>query len=188
MDYYDEELLEARREQERKKHTTIESGIYAGDTLIQFVHITLPNSKIHLPLPEHFVTMPETIKEIKYPSKFAPDFIMTSLDSMINFSFNILDEKNGDIKAMGNQFQKILVNVNPAINIKSHDVMRTSQGNEMYCFEYDGYLLDGQSFNHVSLVKMQKSVLHCIFSCPACDSDKWRGVLEQVVLTIEEDV
>ena len=83
MDYYDEELLEARREQERKKHTTIESGIYAGDTLIQFVHITLPNS----------VTMPETIKEIKYPSKFAPDFIMTSLDSMINFSFNILDEK-----------------------------------------------------------------------------------------------
>lgn len=38
MDYYDEELLEARRELKRKKHTTIETGIYAGDTLIRFVH------------------------------------------------------------------------------------------------------------------------------------------------------
>ena len=188
MDYYDEELLEARREQERKKHTTIETGIYAGDTLVRFVHTTLPNSRIHLPLPENFVVMPETIKQIKYPSKFAPDFIMTSLDSMVNFSFNILAEKNGDIKAMGNQFQRILVNVNPAINIKNQAEMRTGQGNEMCCFEYNGYLLDGQSYNHVSLVKMQNSVLHCIFSCPASDSGKWKGVLERVIQAIEEDV
>lgn len=187
MDYYDEELLEAKRELERKKHTTIETGIYVGDVLIKFTYTTLPNSKIHLPLPEHFVTMPEIIKEIKYPSKFAPDFILTSLDSMINFSFNLLEVKNGDIKAMSNQFQKILLNVNPAVNIKNQVDTRTSQGNEMCCFEYTGYLLDGQSFNHVCLVKMQKSVLHCIFSCPAYDSDKWRKVLNQVILAIEED-
>lgn len=188
MDYYDEELLETKRELERKKHTTIETGIYAGDLLIKFTHITLPNSKIHLPLPEHFVTMPEIIKEVKYPSKFAPDFIFTSLDSMVNFAFNLLDVKNGDIKAMSNQFQKILRNVNPAVSIKNQVETKTNQGNEMCCFEHNAYLLDGQSFNHVYLVKMQKSVLHGIFSCPTNDIDKWRGVLDQVILAIEEDV
>ncbi len=65
MEYYDEELLEARREMERKKHTSIETGIYAGDNLIKFTYITLPNTKIHLPIPEQLVTMPEIIKEIK---------------------------------------------------------------------------------------------------------------------------
>jgi len=188
MEYYDEELLEARREMERKKHTSIETGIYAGDNLINFTYMTLPNTKIHLPIPEQFVIMPEIIKEIKYPSKFAPDVILTSLDSMVNFAFNLLEVKNGDIKAMSSQFQRALHNINPAVNIKDQADTKTSQGNEMCCFEYNAYLLDGQSFNHVCLIKMQKMVLHGIFNCPADDRDKWSEVLNQVFLAIEEDV
>lgn len=34
MDYLDEELSEAKRKLERQKHTTLESGIYAGEELI----------------------------------------------------------------------------------------------------------------------------------------------------------
>ena len=33
MEYFDEEILEARRELERLKHTTLETGIYVGDEL-----------------------------------------------------------------------------------------------------------------------------------------------------------
>lgn len=45
MEYFDEEILEARRELERLKHTTLETGIYVGDELITFTNITLPQTK-----------------------------------------------------------------------------------------------------------------------------------------------
>lgn len=65
-----------------------------------------------------FIEGTEIIKKIKYSSKFAPDFIMTSSDNMVNFSFNILNEKDGDIKAMGNQFQKMPKNIMKILKIK----------------------------------------------------------------------
>ena len=84
MEYFDEEILEARRELERLKHTTLETGIYVGDELITFTNITLPQTKIHIYLPEQFIVMPDLVKDMKYPSKNAPDLIITSLDSMVN--------------------------------------------------------------------------------------------------------
>ncbi len=54
MEYYDEQILEARWEEERRKHTTLETGIYVDDDLITFSQITLPDTKIRLYLPEQF--------------------------------------------------------------------------------------------------------------------------------------
>ena len=36
MDYYDEQILQSRQEEERQKHTTLETGIYVEDDLITF--------------------------------------------------------------------------------------------------------------------------------------------------------
>lgn len=119
MEYYDEQILEARWEEERRKHTTLETGIYVDDDLITFSQITLPDTKIRLYLPEQFIPMPELVKEVKYPSLNAPDFIITSLDSTVNFGFNILpvELEEGDTKTMSRQFQNALRNVNPSIYI-----------------------------------------------------------------------
>ncbi len=65
MEYYDEEILEARWEEERRKHTTLETGIYVEDELITFSQIILPNTKILLYLPEQFFPMPESVIEGK---------------------------------------------------------------------------------------------------------------------------
>lgn len=188
MEYYDEELLEAKREQERKKHTSLETGIYAGDELITFTPITLPDSKIHLLLPEQFVIMPEIVKDVKYPSKYAPDFIMTSLDRKVNFCFNLLPVQDGNIKAMSMQFQNILQNTNPSIMIKNQTNTNTEQGNEMNWFEYKGFLLDGQSYNRVYLVRMRKSVIHSIFNCQSKDRENWESIVDKVFMKIEEEV
>ena len=48
MEYFDEELLEAKRELERQKHTTLETGIYAGEELITFTKENLPESKVFM--------------------------------------------------------------------------------------------------------------------------------------------
>lgn len=191
MEYFDEEILEARRELERLKHTTLETGIYVGDELITFTNITLPQTKIHIYLPEQFIVMPDLVKDMKYPSKNAPDLIITSLDSMVNFGFNILSVsmEEGDTKAMSSQFQNTLRNVNPSIKIKKQvNDVTTEHGNEMSWFDFKGYLIDGQNYNRMYLVKMRESVLHGIFNCPMQFKDEWGDIAEKCFMSIEEEL
>ena len=191
MEYFDEEILEARRELERLKHTTLETGLYVGDELITFTNITLPQTKIHIYLPEQFIVMPDLVKDMKYPSKNAPDLIITSLDSMVNFGFNILSVsmEEGDTKVMSSQFQNALRNVNPSIKIKKQvNDVTTEHGNEMSWFDFKGYLIDGQNYNRMYLVKMRETVLHGIFNCPMQFKDEWGEIAEKCFMSIEEEL
>ena len=191
MEYFDEEILEARRELERLKHTTLETGIYVGDELITFTNITLPQTKIHIYLPEQFIVMPDLVKDMKYPSKNAPDLIITSLDSMVNFGFNILSVsmEEGDTKVMSSQLQNALRNVNPSIKIKKQvNDVTTEHGNEMSWFDFKGYLIDGQNYNRMYLVKMRETVLHGIFNCPMQFKDEWGEIAEKCFMSIEEEL
>lgn len=191
MEYFDEEILEARRELERLKHTTLETGIYVGDELITFTNITLPQTKIHIYLPEQFIVMPDLVKDMKYPSKNAPDLIITSLDSMVNLGFNILSVsmEEGDTKVMSSQFQNALRNVNPSIKIKKQvNDVTTEHGNEMSWFDFKGYLIDGQNYNRMYLVKMRETVLHGIFNCPMQFKDEWGEIAEKCFMSIEEEL
>ena len=189
MEYYDEQILEARWEEERRKHTTLETGIYVEDDLITFSQITLPDTRIRLYLPEQFVVMPDQVREVKYPSLNAPDFIITSLDSTVNFGFNILPVQleEGDTKTMSSQFQNALRNVNPSIRISERvDNTAADKGSEMSWFGFNGYALDGQNYNRMYIIRMRKTVLHGIFNCPPRVRDQWEGIVEQCFQSVEE--
>ena len=191
MEYFDEDILEAKRELDKQRHTTLETGIYAGDELITFSQVTLPDSKIRIFLPEQFIVMPDVVKDAKYPSKNAPEFIMTSLDSLVNFAFNILPVflESCDTKVMSRQFQNALHNVNPSIRIKNQtDGLATRQGNEMSWFDFKGYAIDGQNYNRMYIVRMRNTVLHGIFNCPMELKEQWEDIVEQCFLSIEEEV
>lgn len=191
MEYFDEEIINAKGELDRLKHTTLETGIYVGDELVTFTKIDLPNSKICMYLPEQFIIMPDMVKEMKYPSHNAPDFVVTSLDSMVNLGFNILPVvlDAGDTKVMSSQFQNALSNVNPSIKIKNQiSDITTDQGNEMSWFDFKGYTLDGQNYNRMYVVKMRNTVLHGIFNCPLQLKDEWGSIVEKCFLSIEENI
>lgn len=189
MDYYDEQILQSRQEEERQKHTTLETGIYVEDDLITFQKVTLPDTRIQMFLPEQFIPMPDSVKEVKYPSLNAPDFIVTSLDSTVNFCFNILPEtlEEGDTKTMSSQFQNALHNVNPSIRIKERvNNTATAKGNEMSWFDFKGYALDGQTYNRMYIIRMRKNVLHGIFNCPPRVKEEWESIVEQCFNSVEE--
>lgn len=191
MEYFDEDILKAKLELEKQKHTTLDTGIYAGDELITFAQVTLPNSKIRMFLPEQFIVMPDIVKDVKYPSKDAPDYIITSLSSMVNFGFSILPVllETGDTKVMSSQFQKVLHNVNPSIIIKNKaDDLMTNHGSEMCWFDFKGYAMDGQNYNRMYLVRMRNNVLHGVFNCPMQYKEHWEDIVEQCFLSIEEEV
>lgn len=189
MEYYDEQILEARWEEERRKHTTLETGIYVDDDLITFTQIILPNTRIQLFLPEQFIPMPDQVRDVKYPSRNAPDFIITSLDSTVNFGFNILPVQleEGDTKTMSSQFQDALRNVNPSIRINERvDNTAAGKGNEMSWFGFKGYALDGQNYNRMYIIRMRKTVLHGVFNCPPRVKDQWANIVDQCFHTVEE--
>ncbi|XBX07640.1 hypothetical protein QMP26_05605 [Enterocloster clostridioformis] len=190
MEYFDEKILELDWEKERQKHTTLQSGIYVGDDLVTFSRVQYPNSKIYLFLPDPFIKMPDEVKNIKYPSKEAPEIIMTSLDSKVNIAFNLLPilMKEGDTQAMSSQFQLSLKNMNPSLVIKNPTTEETYNGNEVSWFDYKGYHLDGQSFNRIYILKMKKTVLHGIFNCPLREKDNWDNIINQIFMQVEEEI
>lgn len=190
MDFYDEELLEAKRELERQKHTTIETGMYAGEELITFEWRALPDTNVRIPLPKSFVELPLEIRRLKYPSNKAPKFIMSSLDSTINICFRILSVpvNGGEIKILSRQCQIALENTNPSIKIKNLMNATTSQGREMNRFDYRGYQVDGSSFNRAYFIALEKSVLFGTFICQMRDKDKWMNIIDTIFMTLEEKV
>lgn len=191
MEYVDEEILEARRELELMKHNTLETGIYVEDELITFTKIILPDTKISIFLPEQFIVMPDMVKDMKYPSKNAPDLVVTSLDSKVNFGFNILPVlmEAGDTEELSRQFQNAIHNVNPSIRIKNQTSGETmEQGNEMSWFDFKGYTLDELNYNRMYLVRMRKTVLHGVFNCPMRVKEQWETIVEKCFLSIEEEI
>ena len=64
--------------------------------------------------------------------------------------------------------------------------MTTEHGNEMSWFDFKGYLIDGQNYNRMYLVKMRETVLHGIFNCPMQFKDEWGDIAEKCFMSIEE--
>lgn len=191
MEHFDEKILELRRSEERRKYNSLETGIYVEDELITFVQVTIPGSWVSIYLPENFIVMPDLVKDIKYASQNAPDFIITSLDSTVNFAFNILPVQleAGDTKVMSRQFRDALQNVNPSIRFGNKaDDKETKQGNEMSFFEFKGYALDGQTYNRMCIIRLRKAVLHGIFNCPVRSKEMWSHIAEQCFWSVKEEI
>ncbi len=189
MNHYDKQILEARQEEERRRHTTLATGIYVDDELITFERITLPGTRVRMLLPEYFIPMQDTVKNVKYPSRNAPDFIVTSLDTTVNFGFNVLPVRleEGDTKVMSIQFQEALRNINPSIRISERvDNTATETGSEMSWFGFKGYVLDGQNYNRMYIIRLAKTVLHGIFNCPPRVRDQWEDIVDQCFQSVEE--
>lgn len=190
MSSYDEQILSTKSEIERKKYTSLETGLYVDDELITFSFFTFPNTSIHVYLPDSFVILPEKLKDLKYPYKNSPDFIYTSLSGTVNLAFNLLPEvlQEGDTQIMSNQAQRGLRNTNPSIKILNNRIGKTIQGNEMSWFDFKGHNLDGQNFNRMYLIRMHKMVLHGVFSCLVEDKIKWENIVTQIFKAVEEDL
>lgn len=190
MDYFDEELLEVKRERERQKYTTLASGMYAGEKLITFTKKKLLKSNVFLYLPDQFIVMPDEVKNMKYPYNSRPKLVLTSLDSTVNFSFNFLPVqiKEGETKTVCIQLLNALKNINPAIKARNLMDIKTEQGNEMSCFEFVGYHLDGQSYNRNFVVRLKDEMLHSTFSCNRRDEGDWIGIVDEIFLALEEEI
>lgn len=190
MTYFDEEILATKWQIEKQAHTTVETGIYAGDDLITFENVEVPCTNVRMYLPTSFMVMPEKMKEIKYPSRNGPEFIVCNWNATVSFAFKQLKMavRNGGTKDLALHSQQILKNVNPAIKIRGQGALEAKHGHETYWFEYHGYQIDGQSYNQVYLIRLNQHVLYATFSCLKDDKADWGKIAKILFGTVRENV
>lgn len=63
MDYFDKELLDAKKELERERYISLETGMYVGNDLLTFRKTMIPDSLVSIWLPNSFILMPEEVKK-----------------------------------------------------------------------------------------------------------------------------
>lgn len=66
MSYLDEDFLKLKRREKYAKYSTLETGIYIKDELVEFEPRDIPELNINASLPKTFVRMPLSIAKIKY--------------------------------------------------------------------------------------------------------------------------
>lgn len=190
MNYYDQELLLAKKALERESYVTLETGIYVDETLLEFDEIFLEDLRIRLIFPISFVLMPKNIKKIKYPSNEAPTVLMTNLDTTVNFGFNSLHDslQDKELQELTLKFQSAIKSQNPSIYCEKVKNAETTVGKEMSGFDYVSYSLDGRNFNRMVFIRMEKFVVQGVFNCPDRDKMMWENIADQVFTTIQEDI
>lgn len=186
-DFFDEKILEYRRQARKTEFSTLETGMYIQNEKITFSEVGLFNNQAVIMLPDSFVDMPIGYAKIKYPSEQRPQIIKTSLDTSVNFSFNLFNMKIDDsqIQNATKQFKDIIARVNPAY-VFYHFVIE-NEPKVLGWFDFKSYCVDANAYNVVFLTVIKNKLLHGMFSCLYKDALEWQDVLPQILKSIREE-
>ena len=189
MAYLDEEFIALKRQEKKAKFSTLETGIYVHEELIQFEQIEIPELRISAVFPKTFVRMPLSIAKIKYPADTRPQIIYTSLDTTVNFTFSVAPQEvpSGQVAKIASQMRAMLKKVNPAnIFYDIEEEFGESEHSTRLCwFNYKSYAIDDQIYTIMYLAAVKKgTVLHGTFNCRFEDMNEWHHAALQVIKSV----
>lgn len=184
-EFFDEKILEYRRRARKEKYSTLETGMYIKDELVQFERKTLFRDKMSIMMPVSFVDLPSNLAKIKYISEQRPQIIKTSLDTTVNLGFSMpdLEVYPEHIEELCKQTKSALKQINPAIvfyegQVESHLPLGW--------FEFKSYGIDSSVYNLMFMTIVDKKLLHGIFNCNYNDALEWRDAARQMMRTIKD--
>lgn len=184
-DFFDEKILEYRRRARKEKYSTLETGIYIKDELVQFERKTLFKGKMSIMMPVSFVDLPSNLAKIKYISEQRPQIIKTSLDTTVNLGFSMpdLEVYPEHIEELCKQTKSALKQINPAIVFYEGQV---ESDLPLGWFEFKSYGIDSNVYNLMFMTIVDKKLLHGIFNCNYNDAIEWRDAARQMMRTIKD--
>ncbi len=187
MEYNDEKIISLKMEAKEQIAMSLEHGYYINGKKETFVKEVLFDERISIYLPETFVDMPSQVKELKYPSAFRPQIIKTTLDSTVNFAFNLLggDGLSGKTEEVANSFSIALKQTNPSIIFYDFSTEEMSDGNKISIFDFTSFGLDQQVYNLMGILFVNGKILQATFNCLERDKDDWKDAAKEVFLSVE---
>lgn len=183
-EFLDEKILEYRRRARKEKYSSLETGMYIKNELVQFERKELFKDKLSIMLPVSFVTLPQKLAKIKYSSQQRPQVIKTSRDTTVNLGMSMADVEiyEENIKQLRNQTQEALKRLNPAFifydsNIETKNV-------PLGWFEFKSYGIDSDVYNLMFISIIDGKMLHGTFNCDYEDTLEWRDAARQMMYSI----
>lgn len=185
-EFFDEKILEYRRRARNEKYSTLETGIYIKDELIQFERKEFFSAKLSIMLPISFVKMPSKLARVKYISQQRPQIIMTSLDTTVNFGMSMTDAKMqvDQIKIVTKQMMEALKRLNPAFAF--YDKQFETKYVPLGWFEFKSYGIDTDVYNLMLISIIDGKMMHGVFNCDYADVLEWRDVARQIIYSIQD--
>lgn len=186
--YLDEDIIKAKREAKKKKFTTIQTGMYAGEIFLEFTMQELFNEKIHVMLPSQFTRMDIETAKKKYPSEKRPDLIYTDESDEVNLTFSLFEQHANSSQITGtlDRFQSLICKGRQDAEILSRGSWEMTG---IYCgwFDFRNNALDEVVYNVLAVVGLNKYLILGMFNCMYDDRDKWREIMEQILRSIQEE-
>jgi len=189
MEYQDEKIAMLKKQSRKINNLNIKNdGVYVNDKFIRF-QVTELFDGITIYLPEDFIDMPEEVKMMKYPSKNQPQIIKTSLSSTVNFAFNLFAMKmnQGDVGEHIAQLKGTIKNMNPSFRFLEERQDALGENGLIKMFDFISYGIDEQIYNMMCLIPLSCGTLHAIFNCLIRDSEEWKEIAWQALLTLKEN-
>lgn len=142
--------------------------------------------QLYIHIPEEFIKMSEISQKIKYPSENRPEIILTSADSTVNFTFSLLPLKNQTTSIFDTitAIKAVVKRKNPANLFYHLKVIKSTDGNEIGYCDYLGYALDGDIYNVMYVMIVNKKLLLGTFCCPKGSMEQWKVIIPQILKTI----
>lgn len=184
--YLDEEIIRAKREEKKKKYTTIQTGMYAGDILLDFRMQELFDGRIQIMMPSQFTRMDIETAKKKYPSEMRPNLIYTDESGEVNLTFSLFEQYAGS-----SQIEGTLRRYQELIRKGRQDAEMLSRGSweieGTYCgwFDFRNNALDEVLYNLLAVVGLKKYLILGMFNCMYDDRDKWRDIMERILRSIQ---
>ena len=186
-EFIDEKVLELKRQKEKRKYSSIETGVFIGEEYYEFEIVELYTKLVSISLPDAFVDMPPNLAKLKYPSEMRPQIIKTSLDTKVNFMFNYynLPIENHQVNGAANDFRQALKRVNPSMQFFSFQDMELGK-KTLTWFDFKSNALDAQLYNLVFCTPITGNVFQGHFNCIFTDANDWSPVMQQMLETIQD--
>lgn len=189
MRYADLGIIRARREAQKEKYQTLESGIYVKDELIRFHTVELLNGKFSIKLPKYFEEMEPAMAKRKYPSEFRPAAIWTNSGGSVNFTFNFFKpmENPENLPQMAQEMRKLVERLEPA-NVFYEFEEKVLGDTKVIWFDYKSYGLDQQIYNFIYFVPFTQAFVQGGFNCSTRISEAWKPAVHLVILSMKETI
>lgn len=186
MDYLDEEILKIRREENSKEYKDIKKGVYIKDVFTEFERVEIFEKKVSILLPQSFVTMPEAMAKVKYPSEQRPQVIKTSLDTSVNICFSLLNSplKEENLEDTLKYLKRAMKNMNPAMSFYDEKTIETENMKLRY-FAFKSFGMDYPMFNIMFIAPYKGVMLHGVFNCLYTEREQWEDFAIQMLSSFE---
>ncbi len=188
MTFYDEELINARIEAKKAKYDSLETGMYAGEELLEFNKIWLFDSKFSIYIPVSFTDMPDEWKKSKYPYERKPQSIYTDKSGSVNLCFSLLksDVEPINIKEALDGFLIVLRKMNPSNLFLDKGILKAENLECAWC-EMRGQTIDGNIYSILFICEIDKQLLLGTFSCPYVEKENWNKITFKIIQSIYEE-